>query len=295
MERWYRGFGILKLKYGRLPAFGFLLAGIALLVYPWVSNYVYENRARSQISAYEDEIAAIDTEESSAILFSAQKFNERIYADQLGASMLSDPFAEPQDDAESAGELNPLAQISSSGVMGYIDIPEISVYLPVFDGTDASTLMAGIGLLEGSSLPVGGEDTHAVLTGHTGLSSARMFTDLTELKEGDVFYFHILGETLAYEVMEITIAEPSDTSALRVRSGKDLMTLVTCTPYGVNSHRLYVTGERAVYLMEVYERQKDTVKAADLAWVGEYRKAVLLGLLCVATAVIIITNYKRRR
>ncbi len=286
MEGSNRGFRIPEIRKRKTITAVLIAAGMLLLLYPWISNYLYENRAQSEIYAYEEELESIDTEENEAILLEAQEYNLRFYREQSGGSRLTDPFSEAARYDE--WEASPLSGISASGVIGYIDIPAISVYLPVFEGTDAETLLAGIGLLEGSSLPVGGENTHAVLTGHTGLSSAKMFTDLTELELGDSFYFHVLGETLAYVVKEITVVEPDDTRLLWIREGRDLMTLVTCTPYGVNSHRLYVTGERIEYTEASYESAKTESKTTESAWMAEYRKAVILGLVTVLAVSFVL-------
>ena len=149
--------------------------------------------------------------------------------------------------------------------------------------------------MEGSSLPVGGESTHAVITGHTGLSAAKFFTDLTELEEGDWFYFHILGETLAYQVVEITVTTPDDTEPLLIRDGRDLMTLLTCTPYGINDHRLYVTGERGEYTEEIYEQESAKDSATGSLWMRKYRNALIAGFAIIVVIVLPAYLIIRRR
>lgn len=176
--------------------------------------------------------------------------------------------------------------------MGYIEIPAISVSLPIYHGTAAATLEKGIGHLEGSSLPVGGEGTHSVLTGHTGLNKAKLFTDLTELKKGDYFFLYVAGRDMAYQVEEIQVVRPEDISSLLVRPGEDLVTLVTCTPYGVNTHRLCVTGRRTDYSVHDDAVQKgNTVK--DSIWMHTYRRAVVVGL-AVSIVIIILLRIIRR-
>ena len=177
-------------------------------------------------------------------------------------------------------------------MMCYLEIPCINVNLPVFHGTAASTLERGIGHLEGSSLPVGGKSTHAVLTGHTGLNNAKLFTDLTEVKEGDLFFLHTLGKTLAYRVINIEVVLPEETQDLLIQSGRDLATLVTCTPYGVNSHRLFVTGIRTKYTPEEKENAKDD-RSKDSQWMNEYKKAAIIGLAIALAVIILLKGFSK--
>lgn len=209
--------------------------GLCLLLYPTVSdcwNSFHQSRA---IASYTDAVSQIDDKEYEQIWQDAVSYNETIRAKAGNPYVLTD---------EEKAQYNSLLNISGNGVMGYIEIPTIDVSLAVYHGTGESVLQIAVGHIEGSSLPVGGEGTHCVLSGHRGLPSARLFTDLDKLTEGDVFFLHILDDTLAYEIDQILIVEPENTDALKSEEGKDYCTLVTCTPYGVNSHRMLVWGHR---------------------------------------------------
>ena len=173
--------------------------------------------------------------------------------------------------------------------MGYVEIPKISVKLPIYHGTENDSLERGIGHLLGSSLPVGGENTHTILSGHSGMASQKMFTDLEQLTTGDVFYLHVLDETLAYQVVEINTVLPYDTSLLGIAPGEDLCTLVTCTPYGVNTHRLLVRGSRIPYeeaelLMEETASEETTASA----WEEKYLQGVILGIAAALVLILVI-------
>ncbi|MGT2783817.1 class C sortase [Streptococcus merionis] len=208
-----------------------LLLGLGFLAYPSVSDYWNSFHQSQVILDYSKEIADMDKEDYSGILESAKAYN----ATQPLNWLIS------EEDKEA---YNRELQFNPQGVMGYITIPKIDVKLSIFHGTDESILQTSIGHLEGTSLPVGGENTHSVLSGHRGLPSARLFSDLDKLREGDRFTLHILDETLTYEVDQIRVVEPTDLSSIVIEDGQDLCTLVTCTPYGVNTHRLLVRGHR---------------------------------------------------
>ena len=231
--------------------------------------------------------------EKEAELKRAEDYNRNLNQAQV---TLTDPFiADQQQEAEGL-EYDSLLNLSGNGMMGYIEIPTISVNLPVYHGTAASTLETGVGHLEGSSLPVGGEGTHAVLTGHTGLNKAKLFTDLTEVKKGDLFFLHVSGRDMAYEVNEIKIIEPEDISTLLVRPGEDLVTLVTCTPYGVNTHRLCVTGTRTEYTEDIHRTVMDKGSSVkDSIWMRTYRKAVIVGIVLSVGIILIIRLVQKRR
>lgn len=273
-------------------------AGMCLMLYPWVSESLYENRADSVIRTYEAQAEELGEGEKQEMLQLARGYNEWLSQTRV---TLTDPFI-PIEKSEGEPDYYDILSFDSSGYMGAIEIPVISVNLPLYHGTDAAVLEHGIGHLETSSFPVGGADTHAVLAGHTGLNSAKMFTDLVELEKGDLFFIHILDETLTYEVNEISVAEPSDTGGLAIRPGKDLVTLVTCTPYGVNSHRLLVTGERTEYTTGLYEDEKKAEEESieESLWMKSYKKAVLTGIGAVvptfigASLCLRLKNRKRR-
>ena len=187
--------------------------------------------------------------------------------------------------------------IAGNGIMGYVEIPKIQVNLPIYHGTDAEELDRGVGHLLGSSLPVGGENTHTILSGHSGMASQKMFTDLEQLTQGDVFYLNVLGETLAYQVTEINTVLPYETDLLGIAPGEDLCTLVTCTPYGVNSHRLLVRGSRIPYEeAAAMEEETASVEPAASTWEAKYLQGLLIGCAAaggVSAVVFLAVRIKR--
>ena len=194
---------------------------------------------------------------------------------------------------EDLAEYNSLLDLSGTGLMGYIQIKSINVYIPIYHGTEESTLDRGVGHLLGSSLPVGGTGTHCVLTGHSGLAGQKMFSDVNLMKAGDVFFLRVLGQTLAYKVVEIYTVLPEDTGKLTIDAGRDLCTLVTCTPYGVNSHRLLLRGERteceeAVSVIE----DAEFTPVEESTWGDEYRKGLIYGGLTVAGISVCYGGYR---
>ncbi|MBR5309910.1 MAG: class C sortase [Oscillospiraceae bacterium] len=211
-----------------------LVAGLSLLVYPSLSDYWNSFTQSKVIVDYTKQIENLDTEKYDRILQEAYAYNESLI-DRRNQYLLSE---------EQKAEYNELLNVSGIGIMGYIEIPAISVTLPVYHGTDDSVLQIAIGHLEWTSLPVGGESTHCVLSGHRGLPSAKLFSDLDKLVVGDVFVLRVLDEVLTYEVDQIHIVEPHETESLLIEEGKDYCTLVTCTPYGINTHRILVRGYR---------------------------------------------------
>ena len=218
-----------------------ILIGCSVLLYPTVSNYLAERNASYAISGYDESLAELNEEERLAMLEEARAYNETL----TGADAPEDPFA--ADAADEDAVYDELLDPDGTGVMGSIRIPVIGVELPVYHGTKESVLQKGTGHLKGSSLPVGGPGTHTVITGHRGLPTLELFSDLDRLAEGDVFYLDVRGETLAYEVDRILTVLPDEMDALEIVEGQDYATLVTCTPYAVNTHRLLVRGHRIPY------------------------------------------------
>lgn len=211
-----------------------LLVGLSLLLYPYVSNYWNSLHQTRAIAAYAEAVAKLDKDQYTEILSAAQAYN---------ASLLGRDNTQPLD-GDRKEEYERLLDVSGLGIMGYIEIPCIDCSLPIYHGADESVLQVAVGHMEWSSLPVGGESTHCVLSGHRGLPSAKLFTNLDKLQTGDTFILRVLDETLTYEVDQILIVEPQETGSLRIEEGKDYCTLVTCTPYGINTHRLLVRGHR---------------------------------------------------
>ena len=217
--------------------------------------------------------AAIE-DTDDAVLTAQRQAAEQYNAMLSGAATITEGGA-------SAPPLAYAQQLTVGGVMAYVDIPKINVYLPVQHGTDVDTLERAVGHVVGTSLPVGGSSTHAVLSAHSGLASSKLFSDIDQLTEGDVFYIHVLGDTLAYEVDSIHTVLPTDTSLLQIEDGKDYVTLVTCTPFGVNTHRLLVRGHRIPYTPE-QEATAAAEKPAASSWTQHYLIGLGIGLGVVA-------------
>lgn len=267
----------------------FIGASLVMMFYPWISNFVNQHQADITVDNYKKKEKSLSEEQKEEMWKKAQMYNADLAKNQVE---LTDPFVESKSAIKSDLIYNNLLNIDKSGMMCYLEIPCINVNLPVFHGTAASTLERGIGHLEGSSLPVGGKSTHAVLTGHTGLNNAKLFTDLTEVKEGDLFFLHTLGKDLAYRVIEIEVVLPEETQDLLIRKGKDLVTLITCTPYGVNSHRLFVTGIRTKYTPEEKENAKDD-RSKDSQWMNAYKKAAIIGLAIALAMIVLLKGFSK--
>lgn len=211
-----------------------LLAGLGLLLYPSFSDYWNSFHQSRAIASYAESVADMSREKYDEIIARAEAYNREL--SKSGIKWILDD--------EEKKNYNQQLAISDSSVMGYIDIPKIDIKLPIYHGTDESVLQIAIGHLEGTSLPVGGEGSHCVMSGHRGLPSAKLFSDLDKITEGDTFSMTVMNRTLTYEVDQIRVVEPSDLSDLKIEQGKDYCTLVTCTPYGINTHRLLVRGHR---------------------------------------------------
>lgn len=212
---------------------GFLV-GLSLLLYPTVSDYWNSMHQSRAITSYAEHVADIDDSLYESLWADAQAYNASLL-EKADRFTLSD---------EDLAEYEQMLSVPGTNVIGYIEIDKINCYLPIYHGTDDAVLQVGVGHLEGTSLPVGGASTHCVLSGHRGLPSAKLFTDLDQLEVGDTFVLYVLDETLTYEVDQIRIVEPTDLSDLAIEEGKDYCTLMTCTPYGINTHRLLVRGHR---------------------------------------------------
>ena len=211
-----------------------LLAGVSLLLYPTVSDYWNSFHASQAVASYSADVQNLDQARYDELWSAARDYNQSLLKRENGY-FLTD---------EQRAQYDSLLDITGTGIMGYIEIPTIKLSLPIYHGTEDSVLQIAVGHLDWTSLPTGGESTHCVLSGHRGLPSAKLFTNLDQLVEGDTFVIRVLDEVLTYEVDRILIVEPDDVSALQIEPGKDLCTLVTCTPYGINSHRLLVRGHR---------------------------------------------------
>ena len=245
------------------------VVALGLLLYPLIGELVSERYHSDVETTYTAAIEDTDDAELTAQRQAAEQYNA-----MLANATISEGGA-------SAPPLTYTEQLTVGGVMAYIDIPKITVYLPVQHGTGAETLERAVGHVVGTSLPVGGESTHAVLSAHSGIASSKLFSDIDQLTEGDTFYVHVLGDTLAYEVDAINTVLPMDTSLLQIEEGKDLVTLVTCTPFGVNTHRLLVRGHRVPYTPE-QESATTAEKPAASSWTQHYLIGLGIGLGAVA-------------
>ena len=269
-----------------------IICGILLASYPWISNYVNERAADGEINVYEENVQNMDEEKLKEYLLDAQEYNAALLDTRIA---LIDPFDAEFNKLYKDTPYNNLLNYDSQGIMGFLEIPAIKVKLPIYHGTSPAVLQKGVGHLEGSSLPVGGESTHSILTGHTGLNKAKLFTDLTSVQKGDMFFVSVLGRKMAYVVDDINVVLPDDTSRLQVVEGKDYVTLITCTPYGVNDHRLLVRGVRTEYAAEEYEgeQKKDSIK--DSLWISAYKKALAIGVVAVIVLAILLAASQKVR
>ena len=267
----------------RLLAVACVLLALGLLLYPLMGELVSEKYHSDVEAVYTAAIADTDNAELAEQRRAAEAYNALLRGE--AAVSTGGASAPPVDYAE---------QLAVGGAMCTIDIPKIGVYLPVRHGTGAETLERAAGHVVGTSLPVGGAGTHAVLSAHSGMASAKLFSDIDQLVKGDVFYIHVLGEVLAYEVDQIATVLPSDTSLLQIEDGQDLVTLVTCTPFGVNTHRLLVRGHRVPYVAELMVENGKTPKAAS-SWMQHYLTGLGIGLGVLAAAGGVCFFARRRR
>lgn len=264
-----------------LLLFLILLAGLSLLLYPTVSDYWNSFHQTRAIATYAEEVANLNQDQYDEIWAAAESYNASL-ADRVNAYRLSDAQKE---------EYQQLLNVSGLGIMGYIEIPEIDVSLPIYHGTEDPVLQVAVGHLEWTSLPVGGESTHCVLSGHRGLPSAKLFTNLDKLREGDTFLLRVLDEILTYEVDQILIVEPQDTAALEIVEGQDYCTLVTCTPYGINTHRLLVRGHR----IDNIEEGKTVRVTADAIQIEPLFVAPVVAIPMLLILLILLLLPRRRK
>lgn len=215
--------------------------GFALCCLPIIWNVIEQRHQSDAVATYQNAVSKKDDTKLKEIMENARAYNDMLY--QTGGAIVDNSDTEILSDESYQNQLD----ISGNGTMGSLDIPKINVELPIYHGTDDAVLSNGVGHLQGTSLPIGGENTHCVLTGHRGLPSSKLLIRLDEMKKGDLFFLRIGGETLAYKVCKIQVVDPEDVSSLQIEAEEDLVTLVTCTPYGINTQRLLVTGKRVEY------------------------------------------------
>ena len=259
-----------------------LFAGLSLLLYPTASDYWNSLHASQAVADYAENVRNLEAEKYQQVLQDARNYNQMLPYKHTTFALSE----------EEKGAYDALLDISGTGVMGYIEIPSINISLPVYHGTEEGVLQIAVGHLEWSSLPVGGADTHCVLSGHRGLPSAKLFTNLDKLVVGDKFIMRVLDEVLTYEVDQILIVEPTDVSTLMIEAGKDLCTLVTCTPYGINSHRLLVRGHR----IENQEEAQAIRVTSDAIQIEPLivAPAVALPMLLVLLMILLVSGGKTK-
>ena len=273
----------MKKKAGNLVICIIFLAGLSLLLYPFVANQWNNYRQKQLISGYEQVVS--DKEAAEGIDYDAERKKAEDYNEALLPCVLPDSFALAESSGVDPVYMNTL-NIAGDEMMGSVEIPKINIKIPIYHTTEEDVLNKGAGHLEGSSLPVGGANTHAVISAHRGLPSASLFTDLDQMKVGDHFLLHVLDETLCYEVDKISVVKPEDTSALAVEDGQDLVTLLTCTPYGVNTERLLVRGHRVPYVEEEVKEEKTVLSGSSLH--TNYLLWVFVGLSVTALFIFVL-------
>lgn len=258
---------------------GFII-GLVISLYPLISNMYAKKSQMSVITNYQKEI---DNSNEQRIV--QEKDLANTYNRKLNQTViLSDPF-DPNAISMADEKYYEILNFTDDNVMAYIKIPRIDVNLPIYHGTDSEHMLKGVGHLVGTSLPIGGNDTHSVLSAHSGLSSADLFTNLANLDNGDLFYIYVLDEILAYEVDNIKVVKPTETDDLRIVKGEDYITLVTCTPFGINSHRLLVRGHRVEYNPD--KEKQEAKKGNEDVWFNEYIKSIISGVGIIITILVI--------
>ena len=273
----------MKKKAGNLVICIIFLAGLSLLLYPFVANQWNNYRQKQLISGYEQAVS--EKEAAEGIDYDAERKKAEEYNEALLPCVLPDSFALAESSGVDPVYMNTL-NIAGDEMMGSVEIPKIDIKIPIYHTTEEEVLNKGAGHLEGSSLPVGGANTHAVISAHRGLPSASLFTDLDQLKKGDHFLIHVLNETLCYEVDKTSVVKPEDTADLALEDGADLVTLLTCTPYGVNTERLLVRGHRVPYVEEEVKEEKTVLSGSSLH--TNYLLWVFVGLSVTALFIFVL-------
>ena len=263
-------------------------AGALITLYPIIADKWAQEHQLSVVQQYNEVVQQVDRTEIENELALVDKYNRSLWENKV---KLSDPF---DPNAPDFPDGNYYELLNLTDTMAYIEIPKISVNLPIYHGTKPETLEKGVGHLEGTSLPAGGEGTHACLSAHSGLPTAKLFTDLSKLTEGDKFFIHVLDLTLAYEVDQITVVEPTDIKLLGIEDGQDYVTLITCTPYAVNTHRLLVRGTRIEYTEETHQEAVEAVAETELSTIEIVQRiAIAAGFLLFLILVIVLLKPKK--
>lgn len=253
-----------------------LMVGIGLLAYPTISDYINDLHSTRAIGSYVEKTKDLSKEEKERLLKEAKEYNQTLVGK-------TNRYFLNEDEKE---KYNHILDVTDTGIMAYVEIPKLKVFMPIYHGTDEGILQVAVGHIPGSSFPVGGESTHSLISGHRGLPSAKLFTDLDRLKNGDLFFIHVFDEVLAYKVNKIDTVLPDEVENLEIEKGKDYVTLITCTPYGVNSHRLLVRGERTEYVTPK-NKVEDVIKKTNTKYLG-----ILIGAIVI---LILILGYMIRQ
>lgn len=269
----------------RIPYILAALLSLALVFYPVLSNVLYDLRRDGVIDDYQTAVQSIPENDPALLraLSLARAYNERLAS---GMVNLNDPYAN-EEQVQYEDTISAMMDVTGSGIIGVVEIPRLAVTLPVFYGTADNELEMGAGTLEYTSIPIGGESTHSVLCAHSGLSSAKLFSDLPNMEMGDLFFLHIMGLDLAYQVDQIETVLPEDVSRITITTGEDYCTLLTCVPYGINTHRLLVRGTRVDYLPEqAVEITGNAPAPQQSVWLREYILSILLGIAVLAMILL---------
>lgn len=259
-----------------------ILLGVGILVYPSLSEYLSERNASRATASYDDTVQKLEKQQMDELLAQAQAYNRQLADAASGKAPLSDDNGNPVTPENYWDLLN----LNAAGMMAYITIPRLDTTIPIYHGTEEAVLQVGVGHLQNTSLPVGGESTHAALSGHRGLPTASLFTDLDQMQVGDQFYIKVLDRTLAYEVDQILTVLPTEMDALAIEPGQDYVTLITCTPYGINSHRLLVRGHRVPYDPQTAAAKQEAPRSWFQRLPMQYRH-LLIGLGVVLVIVVL--------
>lgn len=280
----------------RLARLLVILLGIGILVYPSLSEYLSERNGSRATASYDDSVLQMEQARLDQLLAQAQEYNRQLAGTSTGKAPLSDDEGNPVTPESYWDLLN----VDSAGMMGYIEIPKLNTAIPIYHGTSEAVLQVGVGHLQNTSLPVGGESTHAALSGHRGLPTRSLFTDLDQMEVGDRFYIKVLNETLCYTVDQILTVLPHEMDALAIEEGKDYVTLITCTPYGINSHRLLVRGVRTPY--DPQQHQNEIAESASyLSGMPAQYRHLLIGVVVLVVVLLLrflvcaVLNIRKRR
>jgi len=261
-----------------------IVIGLLVMFYPTISNFIARNSQGRLIAAYETDASKLKKEQNKKLLEEAYNYNK-----SLKTTSIQDAFTSNSHNVDE--KYYDLLNVSNNGIIGYISIPKIDVKLPIYHGTSNEVLQKGVGHLEESSLPVGGSSTHSILSAHRGLPSSKLFTDLDQVSVGDTFYIYVLDQVLAYKVESIKVIEPNDTKSLEIQEGRDLVTLVTCTPYAINTHRLLVTGTRVDYNPSI---EASVVKSNLLSKTDVILYLGILILILIIFIYVLLLSYDKK-